>query len=371
MIFMHFAAEEKMRRSRKVSERVKMSGYRQSEASDAKFHMAVRDHWDSIAKPIDGLGIYEEIIARIGGIQRSEAPAVRNRTLLIFLSDNGIVDEGVSQCDSSVTHSVAEAMAADRSTVCIMAREAGVRVYPADVGMKGEKVEGIADRRIRNGTRDFLKEPAMTQEEAELALNTGYEMVKQFKEEGNDIVLLGEMGIGNTTTATAVSCAILGLDPYEVTGRGAGLTDEKLMHKCDVINEALGRYGYDADDAMKILTLFGGYDIAAMAGAVKAGAELNVPVILDGLITLSAALTAERIYKGSSRACIASHMPKEPVGERIMKELSLEAPITAGMALGEGTGAVLLVPQLDVCMALYDKGSRFEGIGVEAYARYK
>ena len=339
--------------------------------ADKEIYSAIKKHWDSIAKPLDGLGIYEGIIAGIGMIQRTQRPSVKNRTLLVFLSDNGIVEEGVSQCGPEVTHSVAVAMAQNRSTVCIMAKEAGVRVYPVDVGMEGSRVEGIMDRRIRNGTRDFLKEPAMTENEVRTAMETGYEAVGQLKEEGNDVILLGEMGIGNTTTATAVSCALLGLDPYEVTGRGAGLSGEKLSHKCDVINEALNRYTYNEDDAMKILTLFGGYDIAAMAGAVKAGNELNIPIILDGLITLSAALAAERIYTGCSRACVASHMPKEPVGERIMKELSLSAPINAGMALGEGTGAVLLMPQLDVCMALYDNGSRFDGIGVMAYERYK
>lgn len=339
--------------------------------ADKEIYSAVKKHWDSIAKPLDGLGIYEGIIAKTGMIQRTERPSVKNRTLLIFLSDNGIVKEGVSQSGTDVTHSVAQAIAEDRSTVCIMAGEAGVKICPVDIGMEGSRVEGIIDRRIRNGTRDFLKEPAMTEDEVRIAMDTGCEMVRHLKEEGNDVILLGEMGIGNTTTSTAVTCALLNLDPYEVTGRGAGLTDEKLKHKCDVISEALNRYTYDRDDAMKILTLFGGYDIAAMTGAIKAGSELDVPIVLDGLITLSAALMAERVYKGSSRACIASHKPKEPVSERIMKELLLDAPIDAGMALGEGTGAVLLMPQLDVCMALFDKGSRFDGIGIKAYERYK
>ena len=338
---------------------------------DEKSYTEVKKHWDSIAKPLDGLGVYEEIIARIGGIQGTERPSVRCRTLLVFLSDNGIVKEGVSQCDASVTQSVAEAMAEDKSTVCIMAKEADVRVCPVDVGMEGSRVKGLTYRRIRNGTRDFLKEPAMTGEEVMTAMDTGCEMVKQLKKDGNEIILLGEMGIGNTTTATAVSCAILKLDPRKVTGRGAGLTDDMLKHKCDVIDEALKKYEYNAADTIKILTLFGGYDIAAMAGAIKAGTELHVPIVLDGLITLTAALAAEKICKGSSRACIASHMPREPVGERIIRELKLTAPIDANMALGEGTGAVLLMPQLDVCMALYDKGSRFDNIGVEAYRRYK
>ena len=289
----------------------------------------------------------------------------------MFLSDNGIVEEGVSQSGSCVTHSVAEAMAEGRSTVCVMAGEAGTKVFPVDIGMKGDPVDGITYRRIRSGTGNFLKEPAMTMDEVNAAIEAGCDLIRQLKEEGNSIILLGEMGIGNTTTATALSCALLSLDPFEVTGHGAGLDDAGLLHKCRVIGEALDRYVYDSMDTLRILSLFGGFDIAAMTGAIKAGAELHVPIVLDGLITLTAALIAERLYKGSSRVCIASHTPREAAGREIMKELDLRAPVDADLALGEGTGAVLLMPQLDVCMALYDTGSSFDSIGVESYKRYR
>jgi nicotinate-nucleotide--dimethylbenzimidazole phosphoribosyltransferase len=327
--------------------------------------------WDTLAKPIDGLGKYEKIIAGIGGIQRTDCPSVKKRTLIVFLADNGIVEEKVSQSGPEVTHKVAEAMSIGRSTVCVMAKEAGVRVLPVDVGMKGESVPGVEDRRIRDGSRNFLKEPAMTQDEAMRAIEAGYQVAASVKKSGDGLILLGEMGIGNTSTATALSCAMLSADPFESTGSGAGLPDEFIMHKREVIKEALGKYSYDPGNAFEVLSIFGGYDIAAMVGVIKAAAELNIPVVTDGLITLAAAFVAERMYPGAKDVCIASHDPREPMGKRLTRELGLQPVISADMALGEGTGAVLLVPQLDVCMALYNDGLRFEGLGIEAYERYK
>lgn len=338
---------------------------------DEASYRAVRYHWDTIAKPLDGLGLFENTTALIGGIQHTDRPSVRKRTLIVFLSDNGIVEEGVSQSDSSVTHSVAEAMSRNCATVCMMAGRAGTDVYPVDIGMKGSPVEGISYCRIRNGTRNFRKESAMTESETLAAMGHGYRILKNLAGGGNDAVLLGEMGIGNTSTATAVGCALLGEDPLELTGRGAGLSDEKLTHKARVIRDALSAGRCDCSDPLDVLQNFGGYDIAGMTGAILAGADLHVPVILDGLITLSAALLAERLVPGSRRVCIPSHIPTEKMGQRILRELELKAPIDAGLALGEGTGAVLLMPLLDVCMELYDRGARFEDIGVEAYTRFR
>lgn len=326
--------------------------------------------WDTLAKPIDGLGRYEKLVARVGGIQRTDCPSVKRRSLIVFFSDNGIVEEGVSQSDASVTHKVAEAMSAGRSTVCVMAKEAGVKILPVDVGMKGDPVYGIENRRVREGSRNFLKEPAMTREETLQAMDAGYQVAKAAKDAGDEILLLGEMGIGNTSTATAVSCALLGTGPEEVTGSGAGLSAELVKHKHDVIKEALKKHARDPQDALGILSTFGGYDIAAMVGVIRAAAELHVPVVADGLITLAAVLAADRTEPGAKEVCIASHFPREPMGRRLTGVLGLEPPISADMALGEGTGAVLLMPQIDVCMRLYNEGLRFEGLGIEAYQRY-
>ena len=297
-------------------------------------------------------------------------PKIGKKALLVFLSDNGIVEEGVSQCDCSVTHSVAQAMAKDESTVCVMAKQAGVTVFPTDIGMKGEKVAGIEYMRVREGTRNFLKEPAMTYGETCAAIENGFKAASKIFEKGFDMLLLGEMGIGNTSTATAAACILLGLDPFEAVGSGAGLSDEKRLHKCGVIKQAVKLHNVDKENAFEVLRVFGGFDIAGMVGALLACAKYGRPAVLDGLITLSAALIAEKMFEGIKYVCIASHTPREKTGRTILSYLGFEAPLDGDMALGEGTGAVLLAPQLDVCAALYYNGKKFEDIKVEAYKRY-
>ncbi|MCR5507123.1 MAG: nicotinate-nucleotide--dimethylbenzimidazole phosphoribosyltransferase [Lachnospiraceae bacterium] len=326
--------------------------------------------WDHIAKPIDGLGKFEKIIARIGAIQHNKKVKTENRTLIVFLSDNGIVDEGVSQCGQEVTVSVAKAMSEGRSTVCVMADKANVKVHAVDVGMAGERINGIKDLRIRNGSRNFAKEPAMSMQETLDAIKAGYDTALNVIKAGADIILLGEMGIGNTSTSTALSCAILNTDPLTLTGHGAGLGSERAEHKRRVISDALAACDHDRNDIPGLLSIFGGYDIAAMTGAILASATECTPVVADGLITLTAVLVAERMFPGIKDICIASHEPREPMGRLIMRELDMEAPIDADMALGEGTGAVLLMPLIDVCKNLYDNGIEFDGLGVKAYKRY-
>ena len=330
----------------------------------------VMAHWDALAKPVDGLGDMERLLARIGGIQKKHNPVMDSRALLVFFSDNGITDEGVTQSNSDVTHAVAEAMAREDSTVCVMARQAKVRVLPVDIGMKGALVPGITDKRVREGSRDFYLTPAMSALETYKAIEAGCEMADAAIDEGIGLLLLGEMGIGNTSTATALSCAVLGEDPYGYVGRGAGLDDEKLSHKKEVIGEALKKYSFEKNDIIGMLSTFGGYDIAGMVGAILEAAKRRVPIVADGLITLSAILVAERLCPGIKDFCIASHRPREAMGRRIMSELAYTAPIDAGLALGEGTGAVLLMPLLDVCERLYTEGIRFGGIGIDAYERY-
>ncbi len=337
---------------------------------DKKTYDDVMSQWDSIAKPIDGLGDMERLVARIGGIQGKSLPETDKRTLLVFIADNGITGEGVTQTDSSVTHAVAEAIAKDTSTVCVMAKQAGVNVLAVDIGMMGEPVEGIEYRRIREGTRDFYIEPAMTESETYAAIEAGIGMADMAIDEGCGLLLLGEMGIGNTSTATALSCALLDLEPNDHVGRGAGLSDELLVHKKEIIKKALSHYDFDRNDVIEVLSVFGGYDIAGMTGAVIEGARRRVPVVADGLITLSAILVAKMLCPGIRDHCVASHRPAEPMGRRIMSELAYTAPIDAGLALGEGTGAVLLMPLLDVCMRLYREGTRFKGIGIDSYERF-
>jgi len=343
---------------------------RPEEVFSAQYYNACSDSWDRIAKPLDGLGELERTVSRIGGIRHTDRPHIGKRSLLVFIADNEIIEEGVSQSGFEVTHKVAEALAAGISTVCVMAAEAKVTVCPVDVGMKGEPVEGIRYRRVREGARNFLHEAAMTAEECEKAIRVGYEAARDRIDAGEEILLLGEMGIGNTSSSTAVSCALLGKDPAEYTGRGSGLSDEGFRQKIRVLRGALSRIAPLPKDPFEILREVGGFDLAAMAGAVTAAAERHTPVVLDGLITLAGALIAERMAPGALGCCIASHLPKEPMGRLLVRELGLHPVIDASIALGEGTGAVLLMPLLDAVLALYDRGSRFETIRVGQYERF-
>lgn len=330
----------------------------------------IKANWDHIAKPLDGLGKLEKIICKIGAAQDKEQPDIAKRALVIMCADNGIVAEGVSQSGQEVTLAVAKNMGAGLSSACKMSASADVFVRVIDIGINSdEKVAGVLDRKVMPGTRDFLSAPAMTEAELADAISVGIDMVRKLKAEGYEILATGEMGIGNTTTSTAVICALTGKDPDEVTGRGAGLTDSGLLRKKEVIKNALEKYNFGGD-AFEILRCVGGLDIAGMCGMFIGGALYNVPIVLDGIISAAAALCAERILPGCRKYMIASHCGAEPAARPVLDELELEPVIYADLALGEGTGAVMLFPLLDMAMDVYKESSSFDDIGVEQYEKY-
>ena len=195
-------------------------------------------------------------------------------------------------------------------------------------------------------------------------------MVRECKERGYGILATGEMGIGNTTTSSAVAAALLDCDVAKVTGRGAGLSDDKLVHKRKVVAEALEKYELRRADALRILITVGGLDIGGLAGVCIGGALYHVPIVLDGVISMTAALLAERIVPGTREYLIPSHKGKEPAVDLLMKELGLEPVIDGGMALGEGTGAVMMLSLLDMALAVYRDRTTFSDIRIEKYERH-
>jgi len=286
-------------------------------------------------------------------------------------ADNGIVAEGVSQSGQEVTRVVAGFMGRQQSSVGKMARRAGVDVIPVDIGINSdEKLPGVRDCKIMHGTRNFLREPAMTEAQALASLSVGIEMVQECKQRGYRLVGIGEMGIGNTTTSSAVAAALIGCKAAEVTGRGAGLSDEGLLRKREVIAQALKKYPVPQMDALQILATFGGLDIAGMAGVCIGGAVYGMPIVLDGLISLAAALVAERMVPGVKEFLLPSHESKEPAARRIAEELGLFPVIDASLGLGEGTGAVMLFSLLDLALALYEEQTTFDNMEIAQYERY-
>lgn len=331
-----------------------------------------RERLDAIAKPLDGLGQFEKLIVQIAGITGTDTVQIDKRAILAMCADNGIVSEGVTQTSSDVTGIVAVNMATGRSSVNRMAAVGGTEVFATDIGICTEvDCESLRNRRVRNGTANFLSEPAMRESEALQAIVEGIQWVKECKEKGYQIIGTGEMGIGNTTTSTAVGCALLGLAPEEVTGRGAGLDDQGLARKKSVIAQAIQKYDLYRKDALTVLRTVGGLDIAGIAGIFIGGALYHVPIVLDGMITAVAALAAERLAPGVRFYMIASHLSKEPITRRIMEELELYPVIQAGLALGEGTGAAMLFPLLDMALTVYRENDSFDEMEIDAYERYE
>ncbi|MCR4924320.1 MAG: nicotinate-nucleotide--dimethylbenzimidazole phosphoribosyltransferase [Lachnospiraceae bacterium] len=349
-------------------------------APDNEVFMESRKHWDSLAKPLHSLGDLEDIISKIASIKGDLDISLEKALLLVYCSDNGVIEEGVSQSDSGVTLKVAKAIAAGNSTVNHLAGEKRIDILAVDVGMKHEAEGEVSDlssilkgekailkRRIGSGSKNFLKEPAMTRDECIKALITGIDLVEALKKEGYDILLTGEMGIGNTTTQTALTSVLLKKDPEFFTGPGAGLDKEGMKRKLKTIRQGISLYSPDPSDPIDLMAKLGGFDIAALCGSFLGAAYYKLPVIIDGVITLAAALCAKSLAKKSVDYMIASHKSGVAGIEEIFKELKLKPVIDANMHLGEGGGGVMLIPLLDSALRLYKSGHYFSELGIEPY----
>lgn len=334
---------------------------------DEAARRAAHAHWAACAKPLGGLGLLEPMIEEIAALTGSADVRLQERTLLVFCADNGVVAEGVSQTGSEVTAVVARQLGAGNSTACRMAAVARCKVLAVDMGiLNPPELPGVFNARVANGTGNIALGPAMTREQAAEAVLQGIKMARLQKEAGARLLAAGEMGIGNTTTATAVTCALLGLDPGTVTGRGAGLSDAGLVRKVEAIRRALAVNQPDTQDALDVLAKVGGLDLAGLCGLFLGGALYRVPVLMDGVITAAAALCAVRLCPAAAKAVFASHCSAEPCGRLLLKALHKAPLITAGMHLGEGTGALAAIPLLDMALAVYH-GATFADYGMQAY----
>lgn len=322
--------------------------------------------WDSIAKPLHSLGKMEKLVIQIAGITGNPDMKIQKRALVPMCADNGVVEEGVTQTGQEVTAIVAENFLSGDTSACVMSRQCGTKVIPVDIGMAVD-TKVSKELKVAYGTANMTKGPAMTRAQAVQALEAGIEMVRRLKEEGYGLLATGEMGIGNTTTSSAVASVLLDRSAEEMTGRGAGLSGDGLNRKINAIRKAIEVNQPDPKDAIGVLAKVGGFDIAGMAGMFLGGAALGVPVVIDGFISCVAALIAQRICPLAGEYMIASHVSKEPAARLILEALGKEAVIHGEMCLGEGSGAVTLFPFLDMGIAVYDSMSTFEDIHVEQY----
>jgi nicotinate-nucleotide--dimethylbenzimidazole phosphoribosyltransferase len=324
---------------------------------------AARQRLNEIAKPVGSLGELESLLIRIAGI--SGGVDIGTRRVFVLAADNGVTAQNVAATPPEITVTMASFMAERRSSVCIMAAQADVDVTLVDMGMF-QRLDrpGILDRHIADGTADISKGAAMTAEQGAEAIQVGIELVRDAAERGCRLIATGEMGIGNTTTSSAVAAALLGQPVAAMTGRGVGLTDEGLAHKVAVIEQAIKANAPRADDAFGVLCGLGGFDLAGMCGVFLGGALYRVPVIIDGFISSVAALVAVRLCPRAAYALLPSHISAEPGAVRVLEALELKPIIHANMRLGEGTGAVALIPLLDQVIAVYHDLMTFADIGM-------
>ncbi|MDO5015445.1 MAG: nicotinate-nucleotide--dimethylbenzimidazole phosphoribosyltransferase [Eubacteriales bacterium] len=330
--------------------------------------------WNGLCKPLHCLGILEDIIAEMAGMQGEEQVNLRPAALFCFAADNGIVEAGVSQSGQEITAQVLSNMAAGQATVAIFCRNQQMDFYPVHVGASHykERCPGVIDYPIcPQGTRNFLKTEAMTEQETLAALQLGISLADLAHEQGYKLVVGGEMGIGNTTTSTALATLLLDLDPFQVTGRGAGLSDTALLRKKQVIQEAKIRYASYKNDPFRALSAVGGLDIASLAGLYLGAAHNRMPVILDGLISYAAALVACRLAPQARAYLLASHLPQEAAGQAIASDLKLRPFLDLGLSLGEGAGALFLLPLLDMAVAELQEMPSWDDGKIEAYEDYQ
>lgn len=338
------------------------------ETSNEEARAAAKAHWAACAKPLGSLGRLEMVLEDIAALTGYAEIAVTPRALLVFCADHGVVAQGVTQVGNHVTAVVTRNLAEGGSAVCRMAQVANCPVLPFDMGiLNAPRIEGVRACRLGNGTADMTQGSAMTREQAEAGILFGMRLVKEQRERGMRLLAGGEMGIGNTTSATAMACVLLGKRVEELTGRGAGLSDAGLLRKRAAIARAIDVNRPDPQDPLGVLAALGGFELAALCGLFLGGARYRVPVLLDGAIAAAAALCAARLQPKARAAMLAAHVSAEPSGALLLEALGKQPLICAEMRLGEGTGAVAAMPLLDMALAVYQQAASFDESGLDAY----
>ncbi len=309
---------------------------------------AMRAKIDHLAKPIGGLGNLETLAVDLAGIEQRVDLKTAKRCCLVFCGDHGVEREGVSATPRQVTALQAVNMAAGRSSVAALAIANHCEVKVVDVGIDADIVDPkVINKKIRKGTRNFMVEPAMTRDEAGQDIQIGYDVAAQAIAEGNQIICLGELGIGNTTVSSAMLAVLLDLPIATVVGRGSGISEQRLVHKIKVIQHAVAKWQPRPDDGLDVLSKVGGFEIGAKAGAMICAAEHHVPVIMDGFISYAALALAEALCPGIQDYVIASHATRQTGTQLILEKLGVTPMFNIGMATGEGTGAVVTLALID------------------------
>ena len=302
-----------------------------------------RDRQARLTKPAGSLGRPEELSLQLAGIQGKEIPQIRHKAVIVMAGDHGVVAEKVGNWPQEVTAQMVHNFLTGGAAINVIARQTGSRITVVDMGVAGKLAPNpkLLDRKVAPGTGNIALGPAMTEEQAIQAVEIGIELVDDELGKGLDIVGTGDMGIGNTTSSSAICAVMTGKPAAEVTGRGTGISDEQLAHKTEVIKRALSVNCPDPKQPLGVLAKVGGFEIGGLAGVMLGAAAHRIPVVIDGFISGAAALIAVGLVPGLKDYLIAAHVSAESGHRLLLKHLGLRPLLDLEMRLGEGTGAAL------------------------------
>lgn len=327
-----------------------------------------RQRLDILTKPVGSLGRLEDIAAQVAAIREEHFSESLSKAVYVFAADHGVTEEGVSAYPREVTRQMVLNFLSEGAAINVLARLHRAALHVVDVGVDTDfgPIPELLHHKVRNGTRNMLHEPAMSEEDVEKALSIGYQLGLEAAAAGHTVIAIGEMGIGNTTAASAVTCALTGAVAELATGRGTGVEHAAYVNKVRVVKAAVLKHCNvsGALSPVEILRCVGGLEIAAMAGMVLAGARHRLIVVLDGFISTAAAAVAVGIEPNALGYLIAGHCSEEPGHKLLLDHLQLTPVLSLGMRLGEGTGAVLAMPIIESAIAIYHQMATFSSAGV-------
>jgi len=325
----------------------------------------VQKHLDSLTKPPGSLGRLEEIVKEFVRITGKTPPSISKKTIFIMAGDHGIAEEGVSAFPAEVTPQMVLNFLAGGAAINVLAKHAECETKVVDMGVnfKFDSSADLINKKIGMGTKNFAKEPAMTELELTTAIMAGIELAENAVKDGVDIIGTGDMGIANTTASTAIYSALFGFKPEDITGPGTGLDYKGMEHKSKVIQSALDKYA-PFDSPLDILMKVGGFEIAGLVGLILGGAKNRIPVVVDGFISTAAAAVATATADKIKNKLFFAHASQEPGHAVILEKLGVKPILDFQMRLGEGTGGALAIPVIEGAIKIYNEMATFESASV-------
>ena len=326
------------------------------------------NHFDKLAKPRKSLGRLEEMVARAAAIYGTDNPVIGKKVIFLMAADHGVTSESVSAYPSEITHKMVLNFLRGGAAINVLARHSGVEIVITDIGVKGDLSDrtGVVQKKIAPGTRNMAKEPAMTREIAEKAIETGYEVFEQtFIEKEIDLIGLGEMGIGNTTAASAIISLLTNSQVEDVADCGAGLPEEAVQRKIEVIKKAISLNQPSPDDPIDVLAKVGGLEIGGLVGCIFAATRKRVPIVMDGLISGACALLAVKLNPVVKEYLFTSHCSREKGHKIVLDYLNMSPIFDLKMHLGEGTGAIFGMNFLEIGFKLLNEMAAFDDLSID------